>query len=146
MKFKFLGALVGAAVLAGVTAPAMAQDWRGGDYRYDRTYDDRAYDGRGYDRGYDGHVDDLYGRGDYRRERVNDRWLERRILSDRQLRRAAFPWLDRDRDYRLDGWEVRRAAQRIERIADVNRDGRVSRREYDWARERILQRSYASRW
>lgn len=144
MKMNIGKVLLSAAMLAGFTAPAIAQDWDNHN-RYDQRWDtDRAR--------YDQRWDDDRARYAPRRdnvdwrERRNDRAIETRILNDWRLRREAFRNFDRNRDGRLEPFERRKVVRYFERIADTNRDGLVSGSEFDRARARVLNRAYAYRW
>ena len=121
--------IAAAVALAGVTAPAMAQNWydqgRGGyDHRADRDYGRGGYDNRYDHGGYDGRYDRggrvLTGRG---LTRLNS------VLRDTPegLRFAAQ--FDYNRDGRLSWEEGAEANRGLLRAADRNGDSHVSDRE-----------------
>lgn len=106
--------IVGAAcLLTAVSSPALARDWG-----YDRSGYDQRWDRDGH-RGYD----QLRGPG--------VRYLMSILRDTRRGQRFVLQHADRN------GWigerDARRANHAFQRIADRNRDGRVNRREAEWA-------------
>lgn len=118
-------ALLGAA-LAGTAGAAQAQGWdrdyedRDGrqEWRDDARYD-RGY-GRGYDRGYRGN----YGYSD-------------NVFDDPAVLRWGLARFDRNGDGYFQPREYRRAYAAFRSMADLNRNGEITRREYARVRSRL---------
>jgi hypothetical protein len=106
-------------------------------------------DRRGRDRGYDRYHDDHHS-GDrrYYKDDRRENWLDGEAFA--LLDRWALWNFDYDRDGRLSRREYENSQRSFWGAADRNRDGRVSNNEYHYFRERYLRRDfnrgYASGW